>query len=163
MGKCEVKAEVCFEIYDPVCGCDGATTYDNACKAAAAGASVRSEGECPAGAENTESLVDGSLYDLAAASEEFTTLGELQRTAPPQLPFLSARDEKKQESGNKHNARHYRMAQRCVSLFAGTQHEKQHRTSFWIPSNKPCQSICHRSTGVQHWHSLQRASTTSGC
>ena len=66
VGKWAVKAEACFEIYDPVCGCDGATTYDNACKAAAAGASVRSEGECPASAENTEILVEGSLYDLVA-------------------------------------------------------------------------------------------------
>ena len=44
-GTCEAKAEVCIEIYQPVCGCDGAT-YANDCKAAEAGASVQSEGEC---------------------------------------------------------------------------------------------------------------------
>lgn len=47
-GTCTVKPEVCTEDMAPVCGCDG-TTYSNACKAAAAGVSVASEGECTAG------------------------------------------------------------------------------------------------------------------
>lgn len=45
-GICRWKPEACIEIYDPVCGCDG-KTYGNGCTAAAAGMSVRSEGECP--------------------------------------------------------------------------------------------------------------------
>jgi len=49
-GTCEAKAEVCIEIYQPVCGCEG-TTYANDCKAAEAGASVQSEGECAAGTD----------------------------------------------------------------------------------------------------------------
>jgi hypothetical protein len=44
-GKCVARPEACTMIYDPVCGCDGAT-YGNACTAATNGVSVAYEGEC---------------------------------------------------------------------------------------------------------------------
>jgi hypothetical protein len=44
-GHCASKPDVCTANAEPVCGCDG-KTYGNACNAAAAGVSVKSNGAC---------------------------------------------------------------------------------------------------------------------
>ena len=44
-GVCRKKPEVCTQQSQPVCGCDG-KTYGNPCMAAAAGASIASDGAC---------------------------------------------------------------------------------------------------------------------
>jgi hypothetical protein len=44
-GTCQPMPEVCMDVVDPVCGCDG-KTYNNACQAARAGTSVASTGAC---------------------------------------------------------------------------------------------------------------------
>ena len=44
-GTCKPKPKTCTQEKKPVCGCDG-KTYDNACKAYAAGISISQQGKC---------------------------------------------------------------------------------------------------------------------
>jgi hypothetical protein len=44
-GRCRPRPSVCTREYEPVCGCND-WTYDNACLAAAAGMTIRVEGDC---------------------------------------------------------------------------------------------------------------------
>ncbi len=65
-GVCSPRPEVCTQIFDPVCGCDG-LTYGNACTAASAGVSVASVGECAP----SEGVTCGGLLGAACGVGEF--------------------------------------------------------------------------------------------
>ena len=45
-GTCDARPQICTDIYQPVCGCDG-KTHPNECYAQRDGTSVRVTGECP--------------------------------------------------------------------------------------------------------------------
>lgn len=64
-GICEPRPDVCAEIFQPVCGCDG-TTYGNECQAHVAGISVAHDGEC--------GQACGGVLDVACPDEEFCRL-----------------------------------------------------------------------------------------
>jgi hypothetical protein len=70
-GVCEPIPDACFELFAPVCGCDG-ETYSNSCFAASAGVSVFAPGECqpPApqacGSRGLPQCDDGSFCSFPA-------------------------------------------------------------------------------------------------
>jgi len=67
-GACLPRPQGCYEIYAPVCGCDG-RTYSNDCFAAAAGVNIEYEGPCrPVPCVSNE---DCSPYDPAASLNNY--------------------------------------------------------------------------------------------
>lgn len=70
-GKCAGKPDVCTEIYQPVCGCDG-KTYPNSCFAAQAGVSVAAVGSCD---DKPEPVICGGLKGLQCGKGEYCNYG----------------------------------------------------------------------------------------
>eukprot|EP00578_Thalassiosira_sp_NH16_P026166 CAMPEP_0181098622 /NCGR_PEP_ID=MMETSP1071-20121207/12224_1 /TAXON_ID=35127 /ORGANISM="Thalassiosira sp., Strain NH16" /LENGTH=1253 /DNA_ID=CAMNT_0023181229 /DNA_START=92 /DNA_END=3850 /DNA_ORIENTATION=+ len=62
-GACTPRPAFCAEIYDPVCGCDGAS-HSSACHAYMAGIDVRSEGGCVEGAAEDDAAIDGVVVPV---------------------------------------------------------------------------------------------------
>jgi hypothetical protein len=66
-GTCTKIPGACDAVYDPVCGCDGAT-YSSSCAAAAKGISVQQTGAC---AGSTPGATCGGLKGVSCAKNEF--------------------------------------------------------------------------------------------
>src|SRR5262245_35134855 len=62
-GRCTARPQVCPDVFDPVCGCEG-NTYSNRCDAAAAGVNVAHLGVCEQRCDVTNPCPAGQFCEL---------------------------------------------------------------------------------------------------
>ncbi len=70
LGVCKQRPEMCIDVFEPVCGCDGKTYFDP-CEAHMAGTSVDHEGNCKVEGEET-----ACNEDVECLKTEFCSLPE---------------------------------------------------------------------------------------
>jgi hypothetical protein len=73
-GTCTVRPELCIQVHDPVCGCDG-TTYSNSCYAASAGVDVFSSNPCESLAKRVPGISSWQAVLILASA--LTSIGML--------------------------------------------------------------------------------------
>jgi len=84
-GTCVESPFICSMEYEPVCACDGSTTYSNACKAHSAGVSVSYGGECQA-TPPTKPTITVTIATVEAGIEQMCNLCEGITTGYVQIP-----------------------------------------------------------------------------
>lgn len=63
-GECAKMPQMCIEVFNPVCGCDG-RSYGNPCQAAEFGSNVHFHGVCPRKEEDDVPWVSFAIFSLA--------------------------------------------------------------------------------------------------
>lgn len=93
-GVCTRRPDACIALYQPVCGCDGAT-YSNACAAASAGVSVETSGECAASCATEVAAIQDAAAQVWLLSESDRPITvqvfEGEGTSAPNLETVLAR------------------------------------------------------------------------
>merc|ERR1719282_96533 len=108
VGACMVVPEICMEIYQPVCGCDG-RTHGNPCSAYSARVSVATDGEC-------DYFV--TLDDIDTASD-FTDLLQPTDSLDSASANVNTHEERSHEDRSHDSHHHHRSHHESHRDFSG--------------------------------------------